>query len=610
METRTLHAFIHKSIGAKTHKPKTATAHKSYIMRSEAMSHFQARNMPDGGYGTRVYFDKQWEKAGSPENARIADKFMIALPIELSPEQRREVIASFMDAVGQGRIAWCAAHHDQGKDAHNPHAHIVFKDADVTTGRKVIGITTSAKDVREAKKNGWKVPPRMTTLELRHAWCDHLNRFMEREGFAIRFDARSYKDRGIDRQSGIHIGPKAQELARNGHKFQSRDFARKDARQVQALPYSLFDEGSRAEHNARIQRANQDKAALEGKASGRLAEPVTPNLRDIERQELRQAQAEERLKLYDQQKRDRALLRQAHETENTQHRQWASDLYAKAREAAYQKVKTDTDERWRAALKMEQGTSRDQELARLKRDQKTLYADAATREVGKARPVKDNAWKEMKAAQEKEREQLGQRHREETAALARQQTAEKFAQQEKWRAYSLDGQAHRLEARLSARQGLAAQQSAANAALRLSQRARSLKTANGPRAASPNPLEVFRLLLAQAQAEKRQRAIIRAGLNDGRDCHLRRAAAPVRRSGPGLPGRPRSAAPEDPQSQIRQAIEAGLPLTDAARANAAPDLKERIANRELKPAQQSLLALIAAQGNQKGKGHSRGGRGR
>ena len=93
MPAKSLPTFKHTSIGAKTHKARTATAHVSYIMRSNAMTNFQAENMPDGGRGTRVYFDRQWEKAGMPENARIADKLMLALPIELNQEQRYALVA-------------------------------------------------------------------------------------------------------------------------------------------------------------------------------------------------------------------------------------------------------------------------------------------------------------------------------------------------------------------------------------------------------------------------------------------------------------------------------------------------------------------------------------
>ncbi len=102
MVTKSLPTFKHTSIGAKTHKPRTATAHLSYIMRSEAMTEFQAENMPGGERGTRVFFDRLWEKGGMKESARIADKLMIALPVELDREQRYELVRSFMQELGHG----------------------------------------------------------------------------------------------------------------------------------------------------------------------------------------------------------------------------------------------------------------------------------------------------------------------------------------------------------------------------------------------------------------------------------------------------------------------------------------------------------------------------
>ena len=235
-------------------------------MRSNALTHFQAENMPQGERGTRVFFDRLWDKAGMPENARIADKLMIALPVELSPEQRYEVLRSFMQKLGHGRIAWCAAHHESGDDAHNPHAHVVFKDADIDTGRKVVGTTTSAGDVRDAKEHGWKIPPRTTTIDMRKMWCEHLNDFMERAGIDVRYDPRNLRDQGIDRAPQIPIGPKAQALHEKDYDFSSRDRIHGE----HAIPYTLFDEASRAAHNDHIKEAIllQRQAKEEERANG------------------------------------------------------------------------------------------------------------------------------------------------------------------------------------------------------------------------------------------------------------------------------------------------------------------------------------------------------
>src|SRR5271166_2251724 len=308
MITKSLPTFKHTSIGAKTHKARTATAHVSYIMRSEAMTKFQAENMPGGGRGTRVFFDKLWEKAGMPDNARIADKLMIALPLELNREQRYEAVSSYMKELGQGRIAWCAAHHDSGEDAHNPHAHIVFKDADIDTGRKVIGTTTSSRDVREAMEHGWKVPPRTTTADMRKSWCDHLNRFMEREGIDVRFDPRTLKEQGIDREAQIHIGPKAQALDEKGYRFDSQDHLRGE----RSIPYTILDQDSRAAHNSQIIEANKLKEREQAAAAREpgAQSPSRARTREgLEKQALLKAQDEARKAMYQEQQRDRDALR-------------------------------------------------------------------------------------------------------------------------------------------------------------------------------------------------------------------------------------------------------------------------------------------------------------
>ena len=50
----------------------------------------------------------------------------------------------------------------------------------------------------DTMEHGWRVPPRMTTKDLRVAWCDHLNLEMERHGLDVRFDQRRLKEQGID----------------------------------------------------------------------------------------------------------------------------------------------------------------------------------------------------------------------------------------------------------------------------------------------------------------------------------------------------------------------------------------------------------------------------
>ncbi len=631
MVTKSLPTFKHTSIGAKTHKARTATAHLSYIMRSDAMTEFQAENMPGGERGTRVFFDRLWEKAGMKESARIADKLMIALPVELNREQRYELVRSFMQELGQGRISWCAAHHDSGEDAHNPHAHILFKDADIETGRKVVGTTTSSRDVREAQEHGWKIPPRTTTSDMRKMWCEHLNHFMERAGIDIRYDPRTLKEQGIDRDPQIHIGPKAQALEEKDYEFSSGDRVRGD----RSIPYSLFDQGSRAEHNDHIIEANRQKERAKGyeRVNGGSRQPGPPR-EDVEKRTLREAQSLARKDLYAEQKRDREALRKAHEAEKNEHQAWAKMVYAEARQKAYDTIKEQYTDRWQAVRDIENAKERQKAAAALKTQEKTAYAKEAEKQVNLRRPEKDAAWKAMLKKQEQERLDLTKQHRAETTALARQQIAERLGVHEKWRALHLGRQANSVDAQLSSRQGMAAQQRMAVASIKMHHRTGQ---AGGNPELTANPREAARRYFDIAREEDTKRESLRGEISKQRAANLQRAglapdsrrqADSQRATGKPSPRdivRPgievardkrtgwlqRRLRDGDPQQQIRQAAQSGRTLSSEERANASPEVRERADRNDKSARARWSSENPQARAQDKGKDErSGGGRGR
>ena len=124
-----------RSIGKTTHAPRTAGAHIRYITRPEARADLLARRMPTERNAARRWLDR--EERQDRKNARVIDKITAALPRELDPLQRRMLVAVFAERVTRGRAAWFAAIHQSGADAHNPHAHIVIRDRDPETGKRV-----------------------------------------------------------------------------------------------------------------------------------------------------------------------------------------------------------------------------------------------------------------------------------------------------------------------------------------------------------------------------------------------------------------------------------------------------------------------------------------
>jgi hypothetical protein len=170
-------AFQHRSIGKQSHAQGTAAAHIRYITRANACTHFETENMPDSRNAAITYFDRLSERPGERIDARICDKLVIALPLELAVEERRDAVRSFMRKLGRGRIPWCAAFHDDGKDSGNPHVHVVFRDRDIDSNRRVMGTSGSTHELSQARRNGRPRPPLMTSESLRFMWREHLSNF-------------------------------------------------------------------------------------------------------------------------------------------------------------------------------------------------------------------------------------------------------------------------------------------------------------------------------------------------------------------------------------------------------------------------------------------------
>lgn len=613
MSVRPLPHFAHKPIGKTTHAKGFSYQNINYITREDACSKTIAQNMPADRASARPFFERMAYSDGVSANARIADTLIIALPLEMTAEQRWNAISGFMEKIGKGRIAWLAAFHDLGKDAHNPHAHVIFRDADIETGRKVVGTTTSAKDVKEAEDKGWRVPPRMTTKDLRVAWCEHLNGEMQRHGHEERFDHRTLKQQGIDRQAGIHIGPKANSMAKKQRDFESRDRDRGDHTNI----YSLVDNGSRAQHNERIAEENRRRDAAQKAEKAGLPRQA-PLRESTEKKLLRERQSTERKAMYREQATDRASLREVHDVQKLEHQRWSRALYAKAREAAFADTKANFDEHWQANRKIADKPSRDDAAARLKEKQKSTYQEAAARHVAAVRPVKSERWENLKLTQETERKGLQQRHLEESSALSRQHIAERLSLHQTWTHQHLDKAAQRAAAKLSASQGMVPVQQTARSLSAGKTRAQRTRSALPPEhAASPQLAAAHYSQIAQTAA--RSRLTIRAQLEGARSLNQIRASAPgTRRSQPGRMSEnlaanraelraQRQAAP-DSQTAIQQAAGSGRHLTDGERTNASPQTKAALASERQRNRRNQRFQRFV-QNQKSGNGKGRDGRG-
>ena len=95
--------------------------------------------MPMGLHAVKAWLRQQEED--DRKNARVIYKVLLALPLELAPVEREELIRVFVWRLARGWVPWLAAVHDLGKDAHNPHAHLILRDRDIKTGKRVMKLS-------------------------------------------------------------------------------------------------------------------------------------------------------------------------------------------------------------------------------------------------------------------------------------------------------------------------------------------------------------------------------------------------------------------------------------------------------------------------------------
>lgn len=205
-ETRVaIYSLHHSPVGKSTQaQPYTAAAHIGYITRKNAMSQMRFERIPAATPRQMAAYLRGCEDTDR-KNARVIDKLMLALPRELSSEQRAELVRGFAEDVTNGRAPWLAAFHEKGKDRQNPHCHLVLRDRDYETGKRVIGTSEVG-----------------STERLRQKWEEHANRALQRAGCQERIDRRTLEAQGVERQPTIHEGPQSQAMDRRGAKPKSR----------------------------------------------------------------------------------------------------------------------------------------------------------------------------------------------------------------------------------------------------------------------------------------------------------------------------------------------------------------------------------------------------
>lgn len=262
------------SIGKTTHAAGTAGAHISYIGRERAASEILCEHMPRTPQDARTWMDH--EEANARRNARVCSKIRVALPIELDAMQRAELVHEFMAGLTKGQVPWYAAIHQDGKDVHNPHAHIVIRDKSIVDGKRVVRLSDSPRDRQKAG-----LEPKAVD-HVRERWEHFANAALASAGHDERVDRRTLEAQGIDRKATIHIGPRANVIDRTVHRPVSQIRQTANGR---SIDYPLIDAGrTRREFNAEIMDFNLEKAARSPDGVTRAWAKFEKEQRDLDRQ--------------------------------------------------------------------------------------------------------------------------------------------------------------------------------------------------------------------------------------------------------------------------------------------------------------------------------------
>lgn len=237
------------------------------------------RRMADGSAPVFWALDRSqlWNAAEAAErrsDARVAREFEVALPHEILPDQRLELVREFAQSLADryGVAVDFALHapHRDG-DQRNHHAHILMTTREVTL--QGLGAKTDLE-----RENGWllaqgRLSTREQISELRQSWQEISNLHLARAGLDLRIDHRSHADLGIDVEPTAHVGVAATQAGRRGVVVErvalTEEAKLRNAARIQADPAVLLEivsaekaVFSRMDMARALQRAVPDDPAL------------------------------------------------------------------------------------------------------------------------------------------------------------------------------------------------------------------------------------------------------------------------------------------------------------------------------------------------------------
>lgn len=200
-------------------------AHASYIAREgkyaamlergagEKLEHVKHGNMPTWAASDPLEF---WKEADQRERkgGAVYREAEIALPREMTVEQRRELVQEFVRQEIGDRHAYTFAIHSPKaslEGGEQPHAHVMWSERTVDQIERGPDQYFKRWNAKAPEKGGCQKDSAGTKERLqatRARWADVQNEHLARHGHPDRVSHLSLKAQGIERDPEQHLGPK------------------------------------------------------------------------------------------------------------------------------------------------------------------------------------------------------------------------------------------------------------------------------------------------------------------------------------------------------------------------------------------------------------------
>ena len=266
-------------------------SHAAYISREdkyankskyEDLEHKQSGNMPSWAEENPMLL---WKAADNFErvNGTTYREFEVALPRELTPDQRKDLVNDFIkNEIGDKHAYQYAIHCPkagiEGKD--QPHAHIMFceriNDGIERCPEQFFKRANSKNpELGGAKKSNLSqshTQRRQALIDLRSRWADLQNQHLEKSGHSIRVDHRSLKEQGLNREPEKHLGPqRVRDLTvQQASAILERRVAERELEQANKAMTSVIDLSGDL-HAAMAERARAGIEAFKRESEGKKA---------------------------------------------------------------------------------------------------------------------------------------------------------------------------------------------------------------------------------------------------------------------------------------------------------------------------------------------------